>query len=128
MTKKVRIRRGLTTGLDQCKVGAILNNILSDDFLISSENDPLDILQKGLEENKEEIDLPHLCLESKHNKGAGVVSVRVFDYLRDGNCIIDIKYSDKIDGFLRGCYNLAEALKRYFEESEKQLNEIISKQ
>ncbi|MCS6893102.1 MAG: hypothetical protein NZO16_00805 [Deltaproteobacteria bacterium] len=125
MTKKIRLRKGVTTGRDLCKVGNIVKNIVKDDFHLSPEETPLATLENGLNQNKDEIDLPYLCLESEHLQERGVVAVRVYDYLRNGDCIVDIKYKDRIDSFLRGCHNLAEALRKYFEESQKQLQEQL---
>ncbi len=126
MTKRIRLRNGFTVGRDLCRVGYVINGLNDADFYVSPESNPLEVLKKGLEQNKDEIELPYLCLESEHLKERGIVEVRVYDYLKEGECILNIKFNDRIDGFLRGCYNLATALKNYLKESERELESKLN--
>lgn len=127
MTKKIRLRKGLTIGRDLLKVGAIVNELTKHEFLLDPSETPLQALEKGLSENKPELDLPYLCLESEHRKDKGLVHVRVYDYIRNGDCVIDVKYADKIDSFLKGCHNLALALREYVESSHATVLENLEK-
>ncbi|MCS6894335.1 MAG: hypothetical protein N2654_03350 [Deltaproteobacteria bacterium] len=126
MKKRIKLSKGFTTGRDKCRVGAVLND-LSKDLLLDPAETPLEALEKGLSSEGDHLEIPYLCLESDHLKEKGVVSVKVYDYLRGGDCILDINYKDKIDSFLKGCQNLANAILDYFEKSQAQLEEVVQK-
>jgi len=126
--RKVLVRPGFTTGRDKCKVGALVERILKEskqDLLVTSDDTPLKLLESELNSGKDVIQVNHLCIESDYLPEEGCINVRVYDYLQDGKCVLDIKYNDKFSLFLRGCYNLARSLQQYFEAGPKNLEKVL---
>lgn len=129
--KKLRYVHGIASRADELRAGAIISDTLaeSDGFELRVDKrskTPLESLQKNIETGANEIDVYSLCVESSKTRAGNALNVKVFDYLKDGECVVDMNYPVTHEAFLKGCTNLARKLQVYLQENEPKYKEILS--
>lgn len=128
--KKLRYVHGIAARSDELRAGAIISDTLSenDGFELrvdKKSKTPLESLQKHIEKGSSEIDVYSLCVESSKTRAGNALNVKVFDYLKDGECVVDMNYPVTHEAFLKGCTNLARKLQVYLQENEPKYKEML---
>lgn len=118
---------GLAASKDELAASLLIADALGDFPLVVSRRSatPRDFIESQLGSDAPEIQVLGLCVESGKNNQGTALNVRVYDYLTEGKCLIDINFPMTHEEFLKGCGNLARKLKAYLHENRNRYEKIV---
>jgi hypothetical protein len=121
--RRLKYVRGVAAKNDTLKAGNIISDSIPNLFVDRSSETPLDSLNKV--ESNDEVPVYGFCLESEKTKAGNALNVKVYDYFSKGKCVVDMNYPLTHEAFLKGCENLAAALRGYIESNEASHKELV---
>lgn len=121
--KRLKYVRGVAAKNDSLRAGNIISESIPSLIVDRDSETPLEALKK--EESKPEVPVYGFCLESGKTRAGNALNVKVYDYFSKGRCVIDMNYPLTHEAFLKGCHNLANALKSYIDTNEEIHREIV---
>lgn len=125
--KPLKYVDGLAAKRDELAASLLIADALNDFPLVVSRTSatPQEYVKSQVDSDTPEIQVLGLCVESSKNNQGTALNVRVYDYLTDGKCLIDINFPTTHEEFLKGCGNLARKLKAYLRENRSRYEVIV---
>lgn len=121
--RRLKYIRGLAAKNDTLKAGSLISDSIPNLVVDRASETPLESLNNV--KSKEEVPVYGFCLESGKTRAGNALNVKVYDYFSSGKCVVDMNYPLTHEAFLKGCENLAAALKGYIEANEASHKELV---
>mgnify|MGYP001350211440 CR=1 FL=1 len=121
--KRLKYVRGVAAKNDSLRAGNLISESIPGLVVDRASETPLEALKR--EEANAEIPVYGFCLESAKTRAGNALNVKVYDYFSKGKCVVDMNYPLTHEAFLKGCQNLATALKGYIDTNEDFHRELV---
>lgn len=133
MAKILSYVLGASSGKDTLKAAPLIASHLSEHEGMEIRVDPRTVdplesfkAQSGSSLNQK-IEIHALSVESSNVNGGKALNVRVYDYLKGGDCVVNMNYPTTHEAFLKGCRNLARTLAQHLRDSEQEHRSVIER-